>query len=1183
MDMDLHEYPRPANDTGIGIHWSAGYAAAIGLNRIRDLWIPELQALGVKWVKIFNHDGAQDFAGLLLSEGLMPIVRIYRPHPNPGRLGVRELVTIDEFVRLGVRYFEFNNEPDQDAEWKGGRVPVNGIDLVTEDAIADMEAIMERGGMPALPVVSNGSNWDLVGKIVEHGRKDLFEGPVWQPIHNYSRNRPLDYPYDTGNQEGTPYTERFYQLIANEQFAFDPWHGRSLIEIDMLRRENANPGASIHDDHACWLAYEFYNARIVRHLGRSIPILSTENGYLVGESTDPRYPSTTPELHMAQTLEACRVMMGASQRYQVAPEYYFCTAFTLIANEQLGSSSVWWEGQAWYSRNWMGGVLPIVKALRAEPKRLRPQFAEQSVERITVHGTVLNLSDASSGVERSRPHIVLDKKGEEHGRTELDEANRYRFPDLLPGIYTVRVDGTDLIEALTLHPGDGEKLLNLDMRSLQLASGKSTLSGIVRGGAEAVVMLVRADDGEEWVTMARADGSFRFVDLPPGMYSARVHPNGSQEMGIIIDGEHDVEIELAVWGWGYTVRYDAQNQDPNRIEPLVEFVDIETGLATGLEEDAQEEVEQVDGESAVVPDLSANHDIPTLSSRCTVIRCSVEGHKNVRVYAKSADWQSPVVETGSAPQYGEFACVIDLLSHRTASRDQIYAVVAEGVVDENGQPVSLEATVTMIPGHRPTVRFVYQETHQTTLAQRSQIRGKVVGRSTSPEKLFVALFGNQAQMERTEVNEAGHFMFDNLGPGSYSVVLEGFESTVFSSDIALDGTNEVNIELSLPIDQLMVPTTHGDNSVIAALVPMAVGKAAYLLDEAGNEQTHIIGPDERVFFDQLPAGCYTLRADGGFMETGLSVDGDNGLEVYFSPLISEWQSEVNVAGSMPGFSAIRAEVRGRSGHTVFMTKEDQTTQEALTGSRPDLGEFALEFSPLEPGRYIVEPKGLEVYAEVELTGLEAVWVSFWEKMIPSNPNAVLPLKLGDRAAAADLAPSFENGQLDSTSFPPSDITQSKAHPDYAVQHIHTEPNEPQSSENNAEMNQFDASSYFMDYDGSPRTDDSVQSVNLPSKDFVDGELPAPSSKQKAVSEYLFIEEPTDESLAQTIESLIAVLRYVAANQPEIGSNLEAARNAERVVIMGQVSQTALDLLSAAGVDVTQASNSLIEAFRLVEK
>src|SRR5688572_14098628 len=155
--MEIHEYPRPANDTGIGVHWSPGFAAAIGMAKIREQWIPELRALGVKWVKIYNHDGALDFAELLLSEGFEPIVRIYRPTPNPGRLSLRDIVHVDSFIRVGAHYFEFNSEPDRDSEWKGGRVPANGQDLVAEDTIVNLEAILERGGMPAIPAPSNGS------------------------------------------------------------------------------------------------------------------------------------------------------------------------------------------------------------------------------------------------------------------------------------------------------------------------------------------------------------------------------------------------------------------------------------------------------------------------------------------------------------------------------------------------------------------------------------------------------------------------------------------------------------------------------------------------------------------------------------------------------------------------------------------------------------------------------------------------------------------------------------------------------------------------------------------------------------------------------------------------------------------------------------------------------------------
>ena len=475
MIMELHEYPRPSNDTGIGMHWSPGTANAIGMARLREQWMPELRALGVKWVKIYNHDGALDFAEALLAEGMMPILRIYRSTPNPGRLGLKELVTIDSFVRAGVRYFEFNSEPDRDSEWRGGRVPANGLDLVAEDTIANMEAILERGGMPAIPALSSGSQWDLVGRIVAMGRRDILNGPVWQAIHNYSSNRPLDYPFDIGNQEGAAFTERFYQVVGEESWDEHAWRGRSLQEVNRLRLDRCNQGMAISDDHACFLAYQHWDALNRKHLGRSIPILSTESGYIVGEVVDPRYPATTPNLHMAQTLEACRVMMGSSQRYVNAPDYYFCTAFWLLGNAVLGSSSSWWEKHAWYSTRWHGDALPIALALKAEPKVVRHWSQRGQVgERITMRGFILNAANHRT--------VVLEKDANEIARTILDMAGRFVFEGLLPGRYIVKLLGEELAQPVELQPGQAEVAVNLAIEPRVEVISRSVVSGKVRGG-----------------------------------------------------------------------------------------------------------------------------------------------------------------------------------------------------------------------------------------------------------------------------------------------------------------------------------------------------------------------------------------------------------------------------------------------------------------------------------------------------------------------------------------------------------------------------------------------------------------------------------------------------------------------------------------------------------------------------
>lgn len=925
--MELHEYPRPANDTGIGIHWSVGYASAIGLARIREFWLPELKAMGVKWVKIYNHEGAQEFAELLLAEGFMPVMRIYRASPNPGRLGVKEMVQIDAFLRLGVRYFEFNSEPDQDAEWKGGRVPANGIDLVVENTVANLELILERGGMPGIPAVSNGNRWDLVGKIIAYGRKDLFAGPVWQAIHNYSRNRPLDYPYDIGNQEGAAYTHRFYQVVADENWGDNAWRGRTLDEVNRLRADRANPGATINEDSASWLAYEFFDARLRSHLGRSLPILSTENGYLVGEDTDARYPATTPDLHMAQTLEACRIMMGTSQRFKPAPDYYFCTAFWLLGNEKLGSTSTWWENHAWYSDRWPGGSLPVVWSLKAEPKTARHwQSGGTAGELIKLVGTV-----AHAGENRL---VVVEKGGRERARALLDANSRFTIPELLPGNYLVRMPGTQAEQAVELTPDQPEVVLNFDLSPPPPTSARSQISGKVRGGSGAVVMLLRASDGEEWVTMARNDGSFRFIDLPPATYNLRVNPEGSHVENIVLDGVAEREVELAVAGWGYTTRVGAE-----------------------------------------APNVGA-------------IFCRVEGHNGLAVRVHTAAWSSEPVYTGSAPDIGPFACQIEGLEIGH------YILSVDGLTDEDGKRMQIEARVHVDKKRIPLVEFVHSKVDEPAVAQNSSIVGRVIGGVALDQKNLITLIDSQANRLEQPLDAEGRFAFEELAAGLYSVELQGYDERIGQADIALDGANHVALELFVPMrEPEAAPNVALTRSAIVGKAPGAAGTIARLVDRVGNELKQVVDDHDCVRFDGLAAGVYALFVEPGYQQTNLTVDGSNGQEVTFSELLPRWEAETSSAGSMPGYSVVRVEVEKSPSLPVHIWKEDWEGMMRRTGSKPEYGQFALEFSPLGPGQYMVEPEGLGIWTGVELTGLEAVWINFRRYMAPSAPNVVRPLAL----------------------------------------------------------------------------------------------------------------------------------------------------------------------------------------------
>jgi len=440
--MELHEYPRPKGDTGIGVHWSGGSVGAVGIGELRDVWLPRLLQMGVKWVKIL-HDGGVEFAQMLLENDIMPIVRLYRHAPNStdpakGVLTQREIDYLDRYVAVGVRYFEFNNEPSLPHEWEEGYVPPNAIEIVARNAIRDMRTILDHGGYPAVPATAIGVRWDLIGEIIKQGGRSLFDEPVWLAVHNYDINHPLDYPYDDVNQKGTLLTREEYDRLGRASWEGN--HGfRSFEYVNEQRRIGMNPGDTIMDDASCWLAYERLAQLCYQHLGRYLPILATENGPIVGEDDDPRYPTTTPERHRDKVLEMCRIMMGTSERFDPAPDYFFCTAFWLMGNAMLRVSGPW-EKAAWYSTRWEGHKLPVVDALMALPKRARP----------LVSPTTARISGRARGGANAL--IMLTGEGETFS-AQADAEGRFTFHGVQPGRYLLTVANCDARQTIEVSAG----------------------------------------------------------------------------------------------------------------------------------------------------------------------------------------------------------------------------------------------------------------------------------------------------------------------------------------------------------------------------------------------------------------------------------------------------------------------------------------------------------------------------------------------------------------------------------------------------------------------------------------------------------------------------------------------------------------------------------------------------------
>ena len=354
MPLSLTAFQRPPQDNGRGAY-TISTSGWKGGDHGLDAWIPEFQALGLKWLKVLDDKGdSLPLCQKLVASGIFPVVRILRRdpppndarEPNPGHLNAAEEQTIKRLIDVGVLYFETNNEPDLSAEWKNGAIPADipeAAKLVALNWLFDARFILDAGGYPGLPAVSGGGNLDLMGALVTLGRQDILLEGCWIAIHNYGLNRPLEYPNDPANQSGEPLVYAQYDFGPLTTWAWwNPERVRAdtIDEVNHLRASLKNAGANSLRDHAGFREHEYYDALARKYLGRSIPILSTEGGYLVGRRPDLRYPRVTPQVHAELTVAAFDYMQ------REAPDYYFANMPTLLFPSP-GRQPDAWYGDFW--------------------------------------------------------------------------------------------------------------------------------------------------------------------------------------------------------------------------------------------------------------------------------------------------------------------------------------------------------------------------------------------------------------------------------------------------------------------------------------------------------------------------------------------------------------------------------------------------------------------------------------------------------------------------------------------------------------------------------------------------------------------------------------------------------------------------------------------------------------------
>jgi hypothetical protein len=214
---------------------------------------------------------------------------------------------VRHYGALGVRYFQPFNEPNLRDE-NGGRQP----DPVRygEQWLAAARKIVEAGGLPGFGALSPNGDVDDVEflrvalrTVRERGGDDVLDR-TWISMHNYTGNTPIA---DSGSSAG------FYRFRA-------------------------------------------YDAVVREALGRSLPVIGTEGGSLVGTRSDPARPTVQPEAAATMTRQA--MDYAASRR----EPYLFANAVWVLANRDGGGHDPRWEPHALFS----GGIAgPVARDLKS--------------------------------------------------------------------------------------------------------------------------------------------------------------------------------------------------------------------------------------------------------------------------------------------------------------------------------------------------------------------------------------------------------------------------------------------------------------------------------------------------------------------------------------------------------------------------------------------------------------------------------------------------------------------------------------------------------------------------------------------------------------------------------------------------------------------------------------------------
>jgi hypothetical protein len=332
--MQLREFPRPDDDTGIGFHY---YPDPQQLDRQdRRVWLDELGSLGASWLVVsagLDQPVPAGFLRDLRAQRVEPIVRVVVRPIGPVDLGhLGELAR--DYAAAGVHYLYVYDEPNLATEWRlADWSAPNLVGRFCDLLFPTLEVIHDAGLCPLIsPLAPGGHYWDLsfLDQLLDRwsadGRRYALDR-LGLCVHHHASNRPLSW--------GAGGPERWPQVR--------PYHC---------------PDGS--EDQQGFRLFEWYDALVRRRLGRSLPLLSGETGLICGCQDDPDFPAVDAEAH-ADGNEALARLPGDG----LLPDYLLNLGFYTLVTGERGPL----DRAAWYKQD--GTRLPAVGRLKGQERRRR--------------------------------------------------------------------------------------------------------------------------------------------------------------------------------------------------------------------------------------------------------------------------------------------------------------------------------------------------------------------------------------------------------------------------------------------------------------------------------------------------------------------------------------------------------------------------------------------------------------------------------------------------------------------------------------------------------------------------------------------------------------------------------------------------------------------------------------------